>query len=173
MQQQPEPWMRGPIAGLHPVAAHLIYTFTQVREELAHWTAGLDELVWTAPHPALSPLGFQLRHLAGSTDRLTTYLENGTLSGEQLAFLKSEQTPGAALQELLAELDRQFQRTEAAARAVAPSDYESPRYIGRKRLPTTAAGLIIHISEHTQRHLGQAVITAKILRAASGANATS
>jgi hypothetical protein len=61
-----------------------------------------------------------------------------------------------------------FTRCESVYRAVNPADLEQPRYIGRKQLPTTVIGLLVHIAEHTQRHLGEAIITAKVLRAATG-----
>jgi len=162
----PEPWLRGPVDELHPVAAHLIYTFQQCREELAAWTAGLEGAVWEAPG-GLAPLGFQIRHLAGSVNRLTTYLEGGQLDAGQLAALKAELVPGEPLAELLAGLEREFARAEAVARRVPVEEYTAFRGVGRKALPTTVAGLIIHLSEHTQRHLGQAVLTAKLLRGAA------
>lgn len=162
--QHAEPWLRGPIEGTHPVIAHLFYTFTQAREELAHWTAGLTtEQVWSS-HAGLPPLGFHLRHITGSVSRLTAYLEGRQLSEPQLVFLRAEQTPGAALDELLAAVEHQFAETEHAVQRIPLSEFTSPRYVGRKQLPTTVAGLIIHLSEHTQRHLGQAILTAKVLR---------
>jgi hypothetical protein len=39
--------------------------------------------------------------------------------------------------------------------------------VGRKKLPTTVIGLIVHLAEHTQRHVGQAVSAAKLARAAA------
>jgi uncharacterized damage-inducible protein DinB len=39
-----------------------------------------------------------------------------------------------------------------------------PRYIGKKRLPSTVLGTLVHVAEHTQRHLGQAITTAKLAR---------
>ena len=157
-----EPWLRGPIARLHPLAAHLIYTFTQCREEIALHTVGLTD-IWT-PHPPIAAVGFHLAHIAGSTNRLTTYLRGEQLTAEQLARLKAENTPGATLTELLALIDAEFIATEALVRAIDPASYTEPRYVGRQQLPTTVGGLIIHISEHTQRHLGQAILTAKLSR---------
>jgi uncharacterized damage-inducible protein DinB len=158
----PEPWLRGPVDGLHPAAAHVFYTFEQCREELARWTADLADRVWEPVGP-LAPLGFQIRHIAGSVDRLTTYLEGAQLSDTQLAALKAESTPGATLAELLTAMDREFARTEATLRALT-EPLETTRGVGRKALPTTVGGLIVHLAEHTQRHLGQAILTAKLLR---------
>ena len=38
------------------------------------------------------------------------------------------------------------------------------RFIGKERLPSNVLGLLVHVAEHTQRHLGQAITTAKLLR---------
>lgn len=37
--------------------------------------------------------------------------------------------------------------------------------MGKKRLPTTVAGLLVHVADHTQRHVGQAITTAKVVLA--------
>jgi uncharacterized damage-inducible protein DinB len=160
-----EPWLRGPLDGVHPVAAHLIYTFEQAREELAAFTQGLSpEQVWRGV--AGASVGFHLRHIAGSVDRLATYMKGELLTEQQMNFLKAESNPGADLDELLRELDTVFLRVIAQVRTIDPATYLSVRGVGRKALPTTVAGLIIHISEHTQRHLGQVILTAKIVQAA-------
>jgi uncharacterized damage-inducible protein DinB len=43
-----------------------------------------------------------------------------------------------------------------------PATLGDARTVGRKRLPTTVIGLLTHIAEHTQRHVGQAIVTAKL-----------
>jgi uncharacterized damage-inducible protein DinB len=156
-----EPWLRGPIAELHPVAAHVLYTFTQCREEIATHTVGLTD-VWKRPEP-LNAVGFHLAHIAGSVNRLTTYLRGEQLAADQIARLKSESVAGPSLTELAA-IDAEFMATEAVVRAIDPASYLEPRYVGRQQLPTTVGGLIVHIAEHTQRHLGQVVLTAKLVR---------
>jgi uncharacterized damage-inducible protein DinB len=164
MLTQPEPWMRGPIEGLEPLVAPVFYTFTQVREELAHYTEGLTtEQVWRRAD-SLPSLGFHLAHIAGSVDRLMTYLMEGEISPEQIAYLKSEGEPGPSLDELLAGVDAAFAKAESQLRTIKAQDIHVPRYIGRKRLPTSVLGLLVHISEHTQRHLGQSITTAKLAR---------
>ena len=70
MIPQPEPWLRGPIEGVDPLRAPILYAFRQAREDLAHWTEILtDDQIWFRP-AGLAPIGFQLRHIAGSVDRL-------------------------------------------------------------------------------------------------------
>lgn len=162
MADLPERWLRGPIPGVHPLLAPLLYSFEQAREDLARYTEKLTpQQIWAAPH-GFGSVGFHLRHIAGSTDRLMTYLQGGTLTSEQMAVLGAEkETSGPGRDELLAALDRAFRQAEAAVRGLDVSQLEQPRWIGRKRLPTTVAGLLTHIAEHTQRHVGQAISAAK------------
>ncbi len=162
MSDSPEPWLRGPIPGVHPLLAPILYTFQQAREDLAHYTEGLTvEQVWASPH-GFGSVGFHLRHIAGSTDRLMTYLQDRPLSRRQRSDLGAEKEPGASREELLAGLDRAFAEAEKVVRALEPGQLAEPRAVGRKRLPTTVGGLLTHIAEHTQRHVGQAISAAKL-----------
>ena len=49
-------------------------------------------------------------------------------------------------------------------RAIDVAQLREPRGVGRKMLPTTVIGLLTHIAEHTQRHVGQAISAAKLAR---------
>src|SRR5579859_5321464 len=85
MSDLPEPWLRGPLPGVHPWLAPVLYSFQQAREDLARYTERLTlAQIWASPH-GFGSVGFHLRHIAGSTDRLTTYLQDRQLSEEQLA----------------------------------------------------------------------------------------
>ena len=160
----PEPWIRGPVPGLSPLVAPILFSFQQAREDLAQYTEGLTtEQVWARPY-GFGSVGFHLRHIAGSTDRLVTYLEGRQLSEEQMAVLRAEHDPGAGREELLANMDAAFQRAEAVVRALDPAALAEARGIGRKQLPTTVIGLLTHIAEHTQRHVGQAISAAKLAK---------
>jgi hypothetical protein len=161
----PEPWLRGPLPGVNPLLSPALYSFQQTREDLAAHTQGLTTAqVWSRPH-RLAPLGFHIRHIAGSVDRLTTYLEGRALDEAQMAALTVENQPDAGLAELLAELDRSLRRAEQVIRSIDPATLAEPRSVGRKQLPTTVIGLLTHIAEHTQRHLGQAISSAKMAAA--------
>jgi uncharacterized damage-inducible protein DinB len=163
-----EPWLRGPIPDVSPVVAPVLHSFIQVREDLVRHTAGLStDQVWRRVGAAPA-LGFQLRHIAGSVDRLVTYLCGDQLSEAQIAVLKSEAAPGASLDELLAEVSAALDTAAARVRSIEPATIEEPRFVGKKRLPTTVIGLLVHVAEHTQRHLGQAITTAKLVREAAG-----
>jgi uncharacterized damage-inducible protein DinB len=164
---QPEPWLRGPVAGVHPAIQPLLFSFTQIREDLHRHTAGLaNEDVWR-PAPGGGTLGFHLRHIAGSVERLTSYLFGEQLSEAQLSQLKAESEPrGTTLEELLAVVDSALAASENRVKALDAAALEEPRYVGRKMLPTTVFGLLVHIAEHSQRHVGQAITITKSLRAA-------
>jgi hypothetical protein len=149
---------------VHAVLAPALYTFQQTREDLARHTEGLTvNQVWARPH-GLAPLGFHLRHIAGSVDRLTAYLEGRPLDAAQMGALAAEMEPGASVAELLGDIDRMLRRAEDVVRAIDPATLAAPRWVGRKRLPTTVIGLLVHIAEHTQRHLGQAIGAAQLAR---------
>lgn len=158
-----EPWLRGAIGGVPQHLMPVAHSFAQVREDLAHWADGIrDEDVWRSIS-GLPPLGFHLRHIAGSVDRLATYAVGEPLSEEQLAFLRRESEPGEGLPQLLAEVDHALAAAEVRLAAISANALHEARTIGRKQLPSTVYGLLVHIAEHTQRHLGQAITTACLL----------
>ena len=161
---QNEPWLRGPVNGVDPLVANLFHTFTQVREELETALDGLtaDE-IWRRPH-GLASFGFHVRHLGGAAERLACYLGGGQLTDGQLRDLRFEAEPGAGGGELLEQLRARLERVESQVKAIDPGQLAEPKEVGRGRLPSTAIGLIVHISEHSQRHLGQAAIMAKLAR---------
>ncbi|MEI9970543.1 MAG: DinB family protein [Ignavibacteriota bacterium] len=163
MESLPEPWMRGPILGVDPLLTPVLYTFQQAREDLRRWTEGLStEQIWAEPH-GFGSVGFHMRHIAGSTDRLMTYLQGKPLTAAQLKTLQAEREPaGAGRDELLALLDAAFADAEKVVRALDPATLREPRGVGRRQLPTTVIGLLVHVAEHTQRHVGQAISAAKL-----------
>jgi len=132
-----EPWMRGPIPNVHPLLTPLLYSFQQAREDLAKWAESLTpEQLWATPHD-FGSVGFHLRHIAGSTDRLMTYLQGRQLSPAQLDALQAEHQPGATRGALLAELEAAFKNAETVVRQLDIATLTEPRHVGRKRHPTT------------------------------------
>ena len=166
MPTVPEPWLRGPIPGVDPCIAPVLYAFQQAREDLAVYVDGLSPAqIWARPN-GFGSVGFHIRHIAGSTERLMSYLQGRDLSHAQVAAAAVEEEPGNQNAEaLLAEMDRAFASAEAVVRAIDPATLPEARWVGRKRLPTTVAGLLTHIAEHTQRHIGQAISAAKLAKA--------
>jgi uncharacterized damage-inducible protein DinB len=163
MDDLPEPWMRGPIEGVHPLLAPVLHSFQMAREDLEKYTAGLSAAgIWATPY-GLTSVGFHILHIAGSTNRLTTYLQGRELTAAQLDAMEAEKTPGEpSRDELLAGLRDTFRDAEAVIREIDPATLADPRTVGRKRLPTTVIGLLTHLAEHTQRHVGQAIAAAKL-----------
>jgi hypothetical protein len=160
----PEPWLRDSIPAVDPLLAPLLYSFQQALEDLTKFTEGLTtEQMWLRP-AGLASVGFQMRHIEGSTDRLLTYAQGQELSAEQMSALKSEMEPGATREELLERLRVRFREAEKVVRSIPVAALAERRAVGRKLLPTTLIGLIVHIAEHTQRHVGQAIVTAKLAR---------
>jgi uncharacterized damage-inducible protein DinB len=166
----PEPWLRGPLAGVDPVIAPLLRSFEQVREELRVHLEGLTpEQVWARPH-GMTPLGFQLRHIAGSVERLTTFLDGKQITEQQLAAKACEMEAGASVAELLEGIDRSFAYAESVVRRLDPARLADERRVGRLGLQTTVQGLLVHIAEHTQRHLGQAIAAAKLAKSTASSD---
>lgn len=162
----PEVWMRGPVAGyaaeLQPVAHALL----QVREEIEAHVGDLSPAqLWARP-AGVASIGFHLRHLAGSLDRLLTYARGEQLTGEQMTFLRNEAVAGeplpATADTIRVALDG-IDRALAQVRATDVATLSQPRGVGRRQLPTTVMGLLFHAAEHASRHAGQIATTRKIV----------
>ena len=152
-----EPWLGGPLAGIDPLVAPMFYSFEQARQEFNACTEGLTtEQIWSKPH-GMASIGFHIRHAGGAAERLCTYLRGAQLSETQVAAMKREGEGGAGREELLAEMEAALGRVEEYARGIDVETLRVARGVGRKMLPTTVIGLLVHIAEHTMRHAGQAV----------------
>jgi uncharacterized damage-inducible protein DinB len=164
-----EPWLRGTHTDVPAVGRAVLHAFQLAMDDLRKWTAGLTNLeIHTLPME-LPPLAFHLRHIARSTDRLLTYAEGNQLSKEQLAQMKAEEVgpehdERETLAALLAEVESSFENATPRVRTLAATDPNTFRGVGRKQLPTTVGGLLVHVADHTMRHVGQAVTTAKVLK---------
>ena len=168
-----EPWLRGTHAEVPAVARAVLHAFDLALEDLTKWTDGLTDLeIHTLPLE-LPPIAFHLRHIARSTDRLLTYAEGNQLSAEQLARLKSEEVgpqhdERETLDALLAEVRDSFVDGSERVRRLATAEMNTFRGVGRKQLPTSIGGALVHVADHTMRHVGQVVTTAKVLKALRG-----
>jgi DinB superfamily len=163
-----EPWLRGTHADVPAAARAVLHALDLALDDLTKWTAGLADAEIRASPLGLTPIAFHLRHIAGSTDRILTYAEGGQLSAVQLAALKGEQGSEGnqeSLAELLAAVEAAFSDAGERIRVLAGANLDTPRFVGRKQLPASLGGAMIHVADHTQRHVGQVVTTAKVLRA--------
>ncbi len=160
-----EPWLRGTHPEVPAVCRAILHALELALDDLTKWTDGLtDAEVHTQPL-GLPSIAFHLRHIARSTDRILTYAEGNQLTSEQLSALKAEQSGEASLAVLLAEVEVSFSNADDRIRVLATANFDTFRGVGRKQLPTSIGGAIIHVADHTQRHTGQIVTTSKVLKA--------
>jgi len=157
-------WMRGPVDGVDPSLQPVVHSLLQVREELEALAASVaPEHVWQRPGGAAS-IGFHVRHIGGALDRLYAYARGEGLSPEQLVALKAEGVEGEALSSIVDTTLAGIERAIDQVRATPAETLPEPRKVGRSGLPSTTLGLLFHGAEHSLRHAGQAITTAKILR---------
>lgn len=164
---RPEFWLRGPVPGFPPLLQPVAHALLQAREDAERAASPLTvEQLWTRPGGAASA-GFHLRHLAGSLDRLLTYARGEALSEEQLAFLATEGEPGAPPAQaaaLVALVDGQVERALEQVRHTPEHTLLEQRRVGRAGLPSTVIGLLFHAAEHSTRHAGQLITTARVVK---------
>ena len=163
---KPEPWLRGTLTEFSSVHRAVLHALQHAREDLERWCGDLNDAEINATPGEIAPVAFHLRHIARSVDRLLSYAEGRQLSEAQLAALKTELAPGAVSAEVFRELREALGQAAVRVCAFAADQLEVPRAVGRRSLPTTIGGLLVHVADHTQRHVGQAITTAKIVRAA-------
>jgi uncharacterized damage-inducible protein DinB len=166
-----EPWLRGTHTDVPAAGRAVLHALELALDDLTKWTAGLTDAEVHAQPLGLTPIAFHLRHIARSTDRILTYAEGEQLTAVQLASLKSELTgegKSETLAELLAEVEIAFTDAAERIRVLATANLDTPRVVGRKQLPTSIGGAMIHVADHTLRHVGQVVNTAKVILALRG-----
>ncbi|MBZ5642127.1 MAG: DinB family protein [Acidobacteriia bacterium] len=163
---QQEPWLRGTLTELPAVHRAVVHALELAREDIDKWCGDLNDAEMNDGVSGIAPVAFHLKHIGGSMDRLLTYAEGLLLTAEQTAAMKSELESVTTAKEVFAELHEAFERSMQRIRALAAVNLEDARTVGRKQLPTSVGGLLVHVADHTQRHVGQAITTAKIVRAA-------
>ena len=159
-----EPWLRGTHSDVPAAGRAVLHALELSLDDLTKWTAGLTDAEVHAQPLGLTSIAFHLRHIAGSTDRILTYAEGGELTAQQLAALRTEldgEGKHESLAELLAAVEVSFNDAADRIRVLSTADLNTPRFVGRKQLPTSIGGAMIHVADHTLRHVGQVVTTAK------------
>lgn len=158
----PEPWLRGILPNLHPVVAHLFRASEQIREDAGKALASLTpEQIWARPF-GMTSAGFHAKHLAGSTQRLCTYLEGHRLDSGALEEMSGESMGSESASKLHARIQQAFSRYVEVVLALPPDQFDSVREVGRRRIEVTAISLAIHIAEHGQRHTGQLISAGRL-----------
>lgn len=158
-----EPWLRGTLTEVDAVQRAVLHALELAREDTEKWTGELSDAELEQEPLKLPSAARQMRHMVRTLDRLLTYAEGRPLSAEQMEALKSEPEASASRQALLAEFQNGLTSAMERIRAFRPESYGEPRGVGRRMLPTTVAGLLVHCADHTQRHTGQLVTTVKVL----------
>jgi len=163
-----EPWLRGTRTDVPAVGRAVLHALDLALDDLTKWTEGLTDAQVHERPLGLPSVAFHLRHIARSTDRILTYAEGSQLTAEQLTALKSEQSGEESLAALLAEVEVSFSNASDRIRVLATANMDTFRGVGRKQLPTSIGGALIHVADHTQRHVGQVVTTAQVLKGSRG-----
>ena len=162
-------WLQGPIAGVPAMLQPVAHALVEADEDVQSLVPSLSiEEVWRRPNGAAS-VGYHVRHAAGSLDRLFTYARGESLNAWQLETLAAEKLMGrdtATARELAADFSAAVGRAVAQLRATSERDLLALREVGRARLPSNVIGLLVHAGDHTYRHVGQAITTAKIVKGA-------
>ena len=161
-----EVWMRGPIEGVDPLLMPVAHALLQVREDLERMISIVPaEHLWLRPGGAAS-IGFHVQHLGGALDRLFTYARGEQLSATQKAALRQEGEPGdppVTLRDLVITASAQIDSALDQLRHTSPDGLLEFRGIGRAQLPSNVLGVLFHAAEHSTRHMGQLITTAKCL----------
>jgi uncharacterized damage-inducible protein DinB len=165
----PEVWLRGPVSGvpasLQPVAHALLQAKEEVEAIMLNFP---DRKLWERP-AGVASVGFHLQHLSGVLDRLFTYARGRSLDSTQLDALRTEEQPrhpGVTARELIDAFHQEVDRTVEELRRTDEGSLREARTVGRNKLPTTVLGLMVHAAEHAQRHVGQLLVTARIVHGA-------
>ena len=160
-----EAWLRGPLPGVPPLLQPVAHALVQARGEVeSALNAFPDGALWDRP-AGVASVGFHLQHLAGVLDRLLTYARGEALSPAQLDALDAEGRPDAALtaRGLVEAFGRQVDRALDQVGATDESTLLDARGVGRAQIPSTVLGLLVHAAEHTTRHVGQLLVTARVV----------
>jgi uncharacterized damage-inducible protein DinB len=162
-----EVWLRGPLPDMPALLQPVAHALLQAREEVNALLVDFPEqLLWEKPAGVASP-GFHLQHLTGVLDRLFTYARGMALQEEQLQALAAEGKPagtGTTARQLVEAFNAQVDRALDQLRATDISQLTQVRTVGRAQLPSTLLGLYVHAAEHTTRHLGQLLVTVRVLQ---------
>ena len=166
-QSRLEVWLRGPLEGMSPYLQPVAHALLQAREEVALWMADFpDDGLWQRPADVAS-VGFHLQHLAGVLSRLFTYARGEMLSEQQLEALQAEGKPfeGCTVAWLTRRFHEQVDRCIQQLEQTDERTLAEVRGVGRKQIPSTVLGLLVHGAEHTTRHVGQLYVTMRVVKA--------
>tara|TARA_R100000935_G_C2838579_1_gene169662 strand:+ start:435 stop:950 length:516 start_codon:yes stop_codon:yes gene_type:complete len=168
-KDHPEYWLRGKVEGTPDLLQPIAHSFLQSKLELKKYMLDFkDSLLWEQPAGRAS-VGFHLNHLTGVLDRLFTYAEGSNLTEEQLNYLKNESVPNQNISSelLVADFEEKIEEVLEKLKTIPVASLTEFRGVGRKQLPSSVIGLIFHAAEHTQRHIGQLLVTVSVVKNAN------
>ena len=167
IESKPEVWQRGPVEGVPSLLQPAAHAILQAREEVIALMKDFPEnSLWIKP-AGMASAGFHLQHLSGVLDRLYTYARNEKLNPQQMQQLHDEaisSNENLNARNLIERFNKQVDTAIVQLKSTDPSTLPEFRGIGRKQIPTTLIGLLFHAAEHTMRHRGQLIVTAKIVK---------
>lgn len=163
-------WQRGPVEGVPTVLQPVAHILLQVRQSVGELVSDLTEEQWNRRPAGAASSAFHVRHMAGVIDRLFTYARGHALSAEQLASIPEEgsQLAAAEVPQVLEALSQRVDAAIAELRTIDVATLGDFRGIGRKQLPSTVIGCLVHGAEHAMRHVGQLSVTVRVVRSARG-----
>lgn len=160
-----EVWQRGPVEGVPSVYQPVAHALLQAAEDAERLTRDFpSDKLWERP-AGVASAGFHLLHIRGVIDRLFTYARGEALTEAQRVYLTAEtKTPDSPVEvaELVRGIQEQVDKALDQLRATPESAFADARELGRKKIPTTVIGLLFHAAEHSQRHIGQLLVTTRI-----------
>ena len=161
-----EAWLDGKLEGYSPLLMPAAHALVQASTDLQNAAAGLSREELCARPAGAPSVAFHLKHIAGSVDRLMTYARGEALNEAQFAFLRAEtaEGPDETAEELVRKAAAAIDAALAELKRVPHETLFEPRFVGRERLETNRFGLLVHVAEHTMRHTGQVVTTARIVK---------
>lgn len=159
-------WQRGPVEAVPAVLQPVAHILLQVRESVGEMVDGLSEAEWNERPAGVASAAFHVRHITGVIDRLFTYARGHALSHEQLASIPLEgaQLSVADVPQVLDALSKQVDAAVADLKTIDVATLGDFRGIGRKQLPSTVIGCLVHGAEHAMRHVGQLSVTVRVVR---------
>ncbi len=165
-KQDIEAWLNGPIAEVPALLQPAAHALVQSRKEVQNYLVDFPEdLLWKKPAGRAS-VGFHLQHLTGVIDRMLTYAEEKQLSDMQFDFLKKEgeENLEISVEKLVADFCKKVDEALEVLKHTPEETLTDFRPVGRKELPSTVIGLLFHAAEHSQRHVGQLLVTISVLK---------
>ncbi|MFT7066995.1 MAG: putative damage-inducible protein DinB [Sediminicola sp.] len=163
--QEPEFWLSGQIPEISLLLQPAAHALLQSRRELVQYTKDFPETLLWEKAAGRASVGFHMLHLTGVLDRMLTYAQSKSLTEVQFQYLKNEGKPDTK-NTILALVEAFNVKVEEALeffKTIPENDLTQERTVGRKKLPTTVLGLLFHAAEHSQRHIGQLLVTVSVL----------